>query len=72
MTSNRAVTLTGANEIFKPLLMKEKTKITQSELGFYELEHGSEIMQAKTLTKLCQKLVCKLSGIQWVDFTENN
>ena len=72
MAGNRAVTLSGANEVFKPLLMKEKTEITQSELGFYELQHGGETIQAKTLTKLCQKLVCKLSGIQWVDFTENS
>lgn len=71
MAGDREVTLTGANEVFKPLFLKERTKITQDEFG-YELKHGGEIMRAKTPTKLCQKLVCKLSGIRWVDLTENN
>lgn len=54
MAGNRAVTLTGANEIFKPLdIVIEQ----HEELGFYQAQYKGQTIQAKTLTKTCQLLV---------------
>lgn len=52
-TNNRAVTLIGANTIFEPLGID----IQQHEMGYYWVQYRGEVIQAKTLTLLCQNLV---------------
>jgi hypothetical protein len=51
--NNRAVTLLGANTIFEPL----GATIQQHEMGYYWVQYRNEVIQAKTLTLLCQNLV---------------
>jgi hypothetical protein len=54
--SNRAITLVGANRIFGAIDLE----IVQSPLGFYESK-GSIVLQAQTLTELCQNIIKSLA-----------
>ena len=55
-SNNRAVTLIGANTIFEPLGIA----IQHHDMGYYWVQYRGEVIQAKTLTLLCQNLVRSL------------
>ena len=58
MTStNRSVTLTGANLIFQPL----EIVIEQHEMGYYFADFDGVTFQRKNLTALCQELISHLN-----------
>jgi hypothetical protein len=57
-TNNRAITLVGANTIFEPLGIT----IKHHDMGYYFVQYKNEVIQAKTLTLLCQNLVRTLIG----------
>jgi hypothetical protein len=54
--NNRAITLLGANTIFQPL----GVTIQHHEMGYYWVQYKDSVIQAKTLTLLCQNLVTTL------------
>lgn len=62
MSSNRAITLEGANKIFNEVGI---TITHNSELGFYE-SSGLIVIQCRTLTGLCQKIVRRFArGVEF-------
>ncbi|HEY9737992.1 MAG TPA: hypothetical protein V6D06_16990 [Trichocoleus sp.] len=57
-SSNRAVTLIGANKIFGAI----GVEIHQHALGFYFAEMRGQRYEKPTLTELCQAMICALDG----------